>query len=143
MWLNLGETDSLEDSSQVPSLNLALRGGIINFHSLQERFTRVHETLSNLGEDLIFNKVLQAAATMSDIGVHFSNEVIIGDLTIRGRRNQPHQIVDLIVLYSDFQCSESLSQLLLRYDAITVDIKELKCLFEIEVLYVKRCGNLI
>ncbi len=80
---------------------------------------------------------------MSDIGVHFSNEVIIGDLTIRGRRNQPHQIVDLIVLNTDFQCSESLSQLLLRYDAITVDIKELKCLFEIEVLYVKRCGNLI
>jgi hypothetical protein len=81
--------------------------------------------------------VLQAAATMSNVRVHFRNKFIIGDLAIRGRRYQPHQIVDLVVLYSDLQRSKTLSQLLLRYDAITIDIEELESFLQIEVLNVK------
>lgn len=143
MWLNWLKSKSLKHSSQISSLDLALACGVVNAHRFEKWLARVQDTVSNLFENLIFDQVGKTTTAVSDVGVHFRNEVIIGDLAVLGCGDKPHEVVDLIVFNTDFERSKTLPELFLRYNTISVNIKQLEGFLQVEILNVESSCNLV
>jgi len=103
----------------------------------------VVDTVSDLLENFILDQVGQVRSAVADVGVHPRNKIVVGDLAIGRGRDQAHQVVNFVILDSDLKSSESVPQLLLRDDAVTVYIEKLEGFLKVEILDVERSSYLV
>lgn len=143
MRLNGLQAESLEYSGEVSGLDLALVLGVVHLHRFEQRLPRIRDAVCDFHEHLVFHKVRQRRTAVADIGVQLCNELVVANGAVSLGLDQPHEVVDFVVLDTDFQARKSLSQLLLRYFAVPIDVEELESLFEVEVLEVERGGYFV
>lgn len=93
-----------------------------------------------LAENLIFNQMIQRISSFTNVNIHSSYEIIVAYFAIGSHCEKSHQIMDFVIFNADFQRCESLSEFLFCDNAVTIDIKQLEGLFQIELLNVK-CGS--